>query len=236
MVPSLMSMGSDGGVADRVALDDVAVAAVGLAVGVGAPVADRGADVDALAVLVVAVAGVADVVVEDDVVGAVGAQVDRLVAGPGHGEALDHRADGAVGHDPLLPAAHGEADQPPVLRAVEVEGVAVPSMSPPSSTASAEPHRKIGSAAVPETSARKRPGYRPSARAMLSPGAAPSSACWSCLGVCDLRGRVPGSRPVRIRQRTGAGGRRVGDRRRVRRLPYFVVVVLLLRLGLDGSR
>ena len=110
---------------DGVALHDVAVAAVGLAVGVGAPVADRGPDVDALAVVLLAQPGVADRVVEDEVVGAVAAQVDRLVADTGHRQALDDRADGAVGHHPLLPAGHAEADEPPVLRAVEVEGVAV---------------------------------------------------------------------------------------------------------------
>ena len=109
MVPSLMSMFSAVVLEIGVAGDDVVVARVGLAVAVGAPVADGGSDVDAFAELVVVAAGVADGVADDQVAAGVLAQVDALVADVGHGQVLDDRPVAGVGDDAFLTVLGGES-------------------------------------------------------------------------------------------------------------------------------
>jgi hypothetical protein len=99
-----------GRLGDVVVAHQVVVAAVRVAAADVAPVALGGADVDALAVLRLAPAGVSHRRALDDVVGAVGAQVDGLVTDAADGDAVDQVPDGTVGHQALLPAPDGEPE------------------------------------------------------------------------------------------------------------------------------
>src|SRR6266700_1583042 len=91
---------------------------------VPAPVAVRGPDVYALAKFLLMQARVSHDVVHDDVPTAEGPEVNGLIAGSVHEQAVDKVMRDAVGHDALLPALDAEALKPPPGRAVQVEGVA----------------------------------------------------------------------------------------------------------------